>query len=152
MNPRRSLVIAAVIAIGLVGIYLGLGGGSYTPAAVANPCLPRPWHPAASLVDTTEQLALAGIDGAACRLGVSRETLVLAFRSRAALSRFAGLHHLSTRVIDAAIRDGLRRSIAAAATAGVVTPLQAIALTIAVNQLHLQGLITVLQGTNLNWG
>ena len=39
--------------------------------------------------EVAEQIALSGLDGAACELGVSREEIVLAFSSRAVLERFA---------------------------------------------------------------
>ncbi|MGI8730317.1 MAG: MFS transporter [Solirubrobacteraceae bacterium] len=65
-----SVVIATLLACG----YLALGGSSYGPSAVADPCAQR----ARPDVERTQRAALATFDGAACTLGTSREALVLA--------------------------------------------------------------------------
>ena len=63
---------AAVAATLLVGAYALLGGGDYGPPPVRDPCAAR----ARPQVDRTQRVALAALDGAACRLGMSREELV----------------------------------------------------------------------------
>jgi hypothetical protein len=75
------LVVAAAAACALVAAYVALGGTSYEPSPVANPCAPRPPRTADGTGEQIEVVLLAAADSTACRLGVSREELVLALRS-----------------------------------------------------------------------
>ena len=74
----RAIAWSAVAAVALVVAYLALGGASYAPAQVADPCVARDWRDPQGLEEVAEQIALSGLDGAACELGVSREEMVLA--------------------------------------------------------------------------
>ncbi|HVF77422.1 MAG TPA: MFS transporter [Solirubrobacteraceae bacterium] len=64
---------AAVVATLLAASYLALGGADLGPSAVADPCGERA-RPAG--VERTQLAALATLDGAACKLGSSREDLL----------------------------------------------------------------------------
>lgn len=79
--PARwvGLPISAVIAVaGVLGVQLTNGGGSYEPLKPADPCVERVVTSQADGLDgLTERLVLLGIDGAACRLQVTREALTL---------------------------------------------------------------------------
>jgi hypothetical protein len=77
---RLALPLIALVLVGVVlGIQVAAGGGHYAPLRPANPCTPRPLPPIpAQLEPLAEQIVLLGLDNAACRLGVSRERLVLA--------------------------------------------------------------------------
>lgn len=77
---RLSLpLIAVVLVAAVLGVQLAAGGGRYVPLSPANPCAPVPVPPIpAQLEPLAEQIVLLGLDRAACRLGVSRERLVLA--------------------------------------------------------------------------
>src|SRR6185503_9324757 len=79
---RRFLpVLVALLAVAaVVTPYLALGGASYEPTPVADPCKARDWRNPGSLSQVAEQIVLSGLDGAACKLGVSREDLMLAVR------------------------------------------------------------------------
>jgi hypothetical protein len=72
--PLVALVLVALV----LGAQVARGGGSFEPLAPADPCTPRT---VASTVDgidgLSERLVLLGLDGAACRLHVSREALTL---------------------------------------------------------------------------
>jgi hypothetical protein len=151
MNGGRALLTAITASILLVVGYLALGGGSYTPAAARNPCVAHPWHASSGAADTAEQVALSAIDGAACDLGVSRESLVLAFRSRSDLERFAAAHHFAQPRVVTAIRDGLRRAVTDAETAGVLNSIEAFVLRAAVDQVPVGTLLRALEGTSLSW-
>ena len=71
-------VAALVLVSGVVGVQLANGGGTYEPLRPADPCVERPVTSRADGIDgLTERLVLIGIDGAACRLHVSREALAL---------------------------------------------------------------------------
>ncbi len=72
-------VIAVVLVAAVLGVQVAAGGGHYVPRRPANPCTPRPVPPIpAQLEPLAEQIVLLGLDSAACRLGISRERLVLA--------------------------------------------------------------------------
>ena len=100
------LVAFGAVAVVLVP-YLALGGGSYEPAAVADPCAAREERAPDGLSEVLEQIVLTGLDRAACDLGVSREELVLAVRSEDALESFAEEQGLSREEVEDAVQEGL---------------------------------------------
>lgn len=70
--------IAAVLVSGVLGIQVANGGGQFVPSRAADPCAARGVASVSTGIDAVgERLVLIGLDGAACRLGVSRESLVL---------------------------------------------------------------------------
>jgi len=67
-----------VLVSGVLGIQLAHGGGSFEPLRPADPCAVRDVASQAGGIEgLTERLVLLGLDGAACRLHVSREALTL---------------------------------------------------------------------------
>lgn len=120
----RILVGGSIVAsVALVVTFLALGGSSYAPAQVRDPCQPRSWPETDDLQETAEQFTLSALDGTACGLHVSRETLVLALGSAEGRERFADDPRL-----EAAVRAGLERAIDDAERAGELNPLVADAL------------------------
>lgn len=81
MNTRTLVLPAVALAMvaGVMGVSVANGGGDFVPARSADPCEPRPVTPVSTRkIDALgEQLVLLGLDGAACNLGVTRESLVL---------------------------------------------------------------------------
>ena len=72
-------LIAVVLVTAVLGAQVAAGGGDYVPRRPADPCTPRAIPPIpAELEPVAERIVLLGLDNAACRLGVSRERLVLA--------------------------------------------------------------------------
>ncbi len=70
--------VALVLVSGVLGVQLANGGGTFEPLQSADPCVARTVTSQADGMDgLTERLVLLGIDGAACRLHVSREALTL---------------------------------------------------------------------------
>ena len=119
-RPIAPLLVAlAAVAVVLV-TYLALGGASYKPTPVADPCAAREWRNPHGLERVLEQVALSGLDGAACKLGVSREDLVLALRDDASLDAFAKQHDISRADAETAVRDGLLRALDDAERAGAL--------------------------------
>jgi hypothetical protein len=114
------LALAAVLAVGLVALYLALGGGSYAPAAVADPCAPRDWREPSDAAESIEQVALSAADGVACELGASREELILALRSGDDLDAFAEKHGISEDDVEDAVRAGIVRAVDDAEEAGAI--------------------------------
>lgn len=79
-------VIAVLLVAAVLGVQVAAGGGDYVPRRPANPCLERPVPPIAPQLEAlAEQIVLIGLDNAACRLGLSRERLVLALADRRSL-------------------------------------------------------------------
>ncbi len=100
---RLALPLIAALLVGAVlGVQVAAGGGDYVPRRPADPCVPRPVAPiAARLEPLAEQIVLLGLDGAACRLGISRERLVLALADSRSLDPRA----------PAALKAGLRDAV-----------------------------------------
>ena len=142
MSGRTTLILAtvSVLAVALVGSYLALGGGSYKPLEVANPCKPRQLPPAEGFEEISQQLLLSGLDGAACRLRVTREELALAVTSEEARRRFAREHKISERTLESAVRSGLGRAVTDAERAGRLSEGQASLLQGAVEALPIGAL------------
>jgi hypothetical protein len=118
----RAIAIATGAAVALIAVYLALGGASYAPAAVADPCAPREERNPEGFEQVAEQIVLSALDGAACELGVSREEIVLAFSSRTSLERFAQEHGDSEEKIENLARAGLRRALDDAERANQLDP------------------------------
>lgn len=121
-NLKQALpLLAALAASALIAAsYAALGGGSYEPTPLADPCVVREWRNPDDLSTVLEQVVLSALDGAACTLGVSREDLVLALRDEDSLDDFAADHGLSRADAEEAIRQGLERAVEDAQTAGVL--------------------------------
>lgn len=96
--PLVGLALVAAV----LGVQLANGGGSFEPLRPADPCVARTVTSQSPGVEgLTERLVLLGIDGAACRLGVSREALTL---------QLAGPGERSDREISA-LRQGLKTAV-----------------------------------------
>jgi hypothetical protein len=81
VSPARLLglpALAVVLVAGVLGVQVAQGGGRFEPLHPADPCAAREVTSQATGIDNlTERLVLLGLDGAGCRLGVSREELTL---------------------------------------------------------------------------
>jgi hypothetical protein len=71
--------VAALVgaAIALLAVEVALGAIHHGRVELQNPCVERSAFRGGGLDGAVQQLALDGLDGAACRLGTSREELVL---------------------------------------------------------------------------
>jgi hypothetical protein len=100
---RLALPLIAVLLVAVVlGVQVAAGGGHYVPRRPANPCVARPIAPTQPQLEPLAQvIVLLGLDSAACRLGISRERLVLAL---------ADSHSLDRRA-PAALKAGLRDAV-----------------------------------------
>ena len=136
----RAVAAAAAVSLALVAAYLALGGASYAPAKVADPCASRDWRDPGGLSEVAEQIVLSALDGAACELGASREDVVLAFDSRDELERFARQHGIDDDELDEVVRSGLLRAIddaeqAEALDSGIADQLRSVVRRISVGSL-----------------
>jgi hypothetical protein len=124
-GERRGAVlvgISIVASLTLVGAYLAAGGSSYAPAKTRDPCKPRPWRNPEGLQQLAEQFSLSALDGAACQLGVSRETLARALATPQSRERFARRYGIDDAELARAIRAGLVRAVNDAERAGALSP------------------------------
>ena len=118
----RAIAWSVAAALALVLAYLALGGASYAPAKVADPCATRDWRNPQGLEEVGEQIVLSGLDGVACELGVSREEMVLALANSNSRERFAREHGISDERLEELVRDGLMRAIDDAVEADALNP------------------------------
>jgi hypothetical protein len=104
MGRPSVLVVLVALAVGVPVAYALAGGASYAPHRTADPCRLRPL-PAHDQAEALQSVVLDGAARAACKLGISRESLVLALgdpATRAALGPDA----------PAALAEGLRGALA----------------------------------------
>jgi hypothetical protein len=142
------VVAAAVVAIALVGAYVALGGTSYEPSPVADPCAPRPPRDTNGTGERLELVLLAASDATACELGVSREELVLALRSVDELEALADREGRSRDELEDALRAGLVRAVSEGENQGLIGSTTAGALRFAAERLPLGLLLSVLRGAS----
>ena len=105
------IVVALVLSAGLLGVQLASGGADFVPQRAADPCKDRDRPASQDIEGLAEAVVLTGIDEAACKLGVSRERLLLALPSpqdRAKLARDLGTDE---RGLAQSIKDGLRAGV-----------------------------------------
>lgn len=141
----RALVIGSILAsLVLVGAYLAAGGSSYEPKQVQNPCQPRPWSDPQSLGQIANQFTISALDGAACKLGVSRETLARALATPEGRERFSERYGIDDEKLAKAIRAGLVRAVDDAEEAGALSPLIALPLRQAVQSIPLEQAIEII--------
>jgi hypothetical protein len=137
----RALVLGSgAAALALVITYLALGGASYHPRPVADPCLPRPLRAANGAAELAQQFTLSALDGAACELHTSRETLALALATPAGRRRFA-----SDPRLGSALRAGLVRAIDDAERAGELPSPVASVLSAIVGRLPADQLVAAVR-------
>ena len=121
MRSARPLLVSLALVAAVLVPYLALGGASYKPTPVADPCATREWRDPGDLEAVLEQVALSALDGAACDLGVSREELVLALEDEDTLEEFAEENGIEREEAEEAVEDGLDRAIADAEDAGALS-------------------------------
>jgi hypothetical protein len=141
----RALAVSVAAAVVLVGVYLALGGASYAPAKVANPCAPRELRNPHGVGEVAQQIVLSALDGAACKLGVTREDIVLAFKDESSLRAFARAHHVTQKKLEEMLRAGLVRAIDDAERAGQLTQPVADLLRGIVKRIPIGGFLDVLE-------
>jgi hypothetical protein len=130
--------VAALAAAVLVGAYLAAGGASYEPVRSQDPCKPRPWRNPQGIEAIAEQFSLSALDGAACKLGVTRETLARALATPQARARFTRRSGIDDERLAEAVRAGLLRAIDDAQEAGALSPFLAAPLREVVRQVPME--------------
>ncbi len=99
------VLTAAALVCGVLGVQIANGGGDYAPARAANPCVHRTVTSASKGIDgLSERLVLLGLDGAACRLGVTREALTLRLAQPTPQATDAEINALRAGLLEAVDR------------------------------------------------
>jgi hypothetical protein len=146
-RSRGTLLVGIAIAISLAlaGAYLAAGGSSYAPATIQDPCEDRPWRNPEGLEEIAEQFSLSALDGAACELGVSRETLTRALATPESRKRFTRRYRIDDAELARAIRAGLLRAVSDAERAGALSPFLAAPLRATLRQIPVDQAIELIQ-------
>jgi hypothetical protein len=146
-DGRARILVGGAIAaaLALVLVYLAAGGSSYTPAKVQNPCEPRPWRNPEGLQQIAEQFSLSALDGAACELGVTRETLARALATPETRERFTQRYGIDDAELARAIRSGLLRAVDDAEEAGALTPIIGVPLRETLRRIPINEAIELIQ-------
>jgi hypothetical protein len=139
-------VVIVLLAAGIALVASEVVQGPQRSVAIADPCTQRAPFSGSGLDATVQRVVLDGLDGAACRLGTSRERLVLSLAGDSSQRLPSG-----RATTDAAVRAGLLRALDEAASRGDVpvflTPLlRRVVQTIPLDRLirgavSLQGLV-----------
>ena len=144
VSPRALIAAAIAASALLVGAYLAAGGSDYQPTPVADPCQPRDWRSPGSVDEYAEQFFLSALDGAACELHVSRESLVVALAAPENRSEFAAEHGISDAELEVAIRAGVERAIDDAERAGAIGSVVASGLRAVARELPVDEVIALI--------
>lgn len=144
LGGTALMVGSIVVSLLLVGAYLAAGGSSYEPKKVQNPCQPREWSNPQTLGQIANQFTISALDGAACQLGVTRETLALALTTPERRERFEKRYGIDDEKLAKAIRAGLVRAVDDAEEAGALSPLIAAPLREAVQRIPLEQAIEII--------
>jgi hypothetical protein len=142
---RRAPLVAFGLAVALVGLYLALGGATYKPLEVADPCEPRPVEQLEAREGLLQSIALSALDGAACTLQVPREDLVLALADPEERARFAAEHQIDDETVEGALRAGLVRAVEDAAATGELSGLEETVLLEAAERVPVGTVIDALE-------
>lgn len=143
----RTLVVGATIAsLLLAGTYLAAGGLSYEATPVADPCQRRAWTSPDDLEERGQQFFLSALDGAACRLGVSREALAAGIATEESRRAFAAEQGIDDAELEAAVRAGVVRAIDDAEAAGAISGLVADGLRAIATRLPVDEAIDLISG------
>jgi hypothetical protein len=124
VKPSRVTASVAVLAALLVGslalvvVELTNGAAGAVSPAITHPCKARLPFEGQGLDATVQRVVLEGLDGAACKLGTSRESLVLSLSPASRRKRPWTRHR-----IEVAVREGLVHAVDGESQQGHIPPL-----------------------------
>jgi hypothetical protein len=105
--PGPVLVLAALVLGAVILVVVELANGAAGPVSptIPPPCQTRAPFTGGGLSGVAQRVVLEGLDGAACRLGTTREELVLSLSPSTTSRRW------DRKTIEVAIRAGLNHAI-----------------------------------------
>lgn len=121
MSPRAVIAALATAALLLLAVELALGARGYGEVELGAPCRPHALFEPGGLDGTVQRIVLEGLDGAACRLGTTRERLLLSL-SPSSKGRFGSW---SDDEVEAAVRASLISAVDEAERRGDLNGLEA---------------------------
>jgi hypothetical protein len=108
MTKGAAVLLALLAAaVALIGVELGKGAAQSVSPPLANPCRARSPFPGGGVDAAVQRIVLDGLDGAACKLGTTREKLVLSLEPATGVR----IEHADRSMVEAAIRAGLLRAV-----------------------------------------
>lgn len=134
-----AIALALVATAILVGVELQRGALAADPMAVPNPCTRTVQVTTGGIDGEAQRVGLGALDAAACRLGTTREQLLLSVASSLASS---GTLPGGT---ESAIRDGLQKAIDAEQRAGHIGTIEAFLLSQAAQRAPVEWVVQVVQ-------
>ena len=121
MTPRAVIATLAAAALLLLAVELALGARHYGDVELGAPCQAHALFEPGGLDGTVQRIVLEGIDGAACRLGTTRERLLLSL-SPASEGRFGSW---SNDEVETAVRASLIAAVEEAERRGDLNGVEA---------------------------
>jgi hypothetical protein len=121
VSPRAVIAALATAALLLLAVELALGARGYGEVELGAPCRPHALFEPGGLDGTVQRIVLEGLDGAACRLGTTRERLLLSL-SPSSKGRFGSW---SDDEVEAAVRASLISAVDEAERRGDLNGLEA---------------------------
>jgi len=111
-----AFVLLALLAAAaaLIGVELGKGAARSVSPAISDPCRARSPFPGGGVDAAIQRIVLDGLDGAACKLGTTREQLVLSLEPGTGVR----IEHADRGKVEVAIRAGLLRAVDEAESRG----------------------------------
>jgi hypothetical protein len=122
VKPLRVTASVAILAALLVGslvllvVELANGAAGAVSPAIARPCEARQPFDGQGLDATVQRVVLEGLDGAACKLGTTREQFVLSLSP-------ASRRPWNRDTIETAVREGLVHAVDAESRQGHIPAL-----------------------------
>lgn len=137
MTTALAVLLALLVAAAvLLAVELARGAAGYGSGTVANPCIERTF-PGSGLDADVQRIVLDGLDAAACRLGTSREELILSLGTGTGFPPRRWDRH----TIEAALRTGMLGAVDRAEQRGEIPGFLAPLVRRAVRSLPLEQLI-----------
>lgn len=108
MRRPAVLVLSALgaAAVVLIVVELALGAVGFGRPTAADPCTAEPAFRGGGVDGEVQRFALSGLNGAACRLGTTREELVLSFVPAAGTKQV----RWDKKTIEGALRAGFDKA------------------------------------------
>jgi len=117
-GPVAILTLLLVASLTLLVVELANGAAGAVRPAIAAPCKAHPPFEGRGLDATVQRVVLEGLDAAACKLGTTREQLVLSLSPASRRTR-----PWNRQTIEIAVRAGLVHAVDAEARQGHIPDL-----------------------------
>jgi hypothetical protein len=142
MSARAAIAVLAAAAVLLLAVELALGARDYGDVDLGAACQSHALYEAGGLDGTIQRVILEGLDGASCRLGTTRERLLLSL-SPSSKGRFGSW---SDGEVEAAVRASLVTAVGEAEGRGDLNGIEARLLREVAERAPLDRLVDLAEG------